>query len=674
GGHRPAAEARDDPLLPGLERPARRAREAGPRTRGGDPERGREGRDPRRPGSEACDRRGDGDRRQARRRRREGAPRPHRSRRHAALLHGLDRPAGHEAELDADERVRHLPDDRLVLPLLRVPAAAGEGARRPDRPRRAHAQHPLPDGAGVDRRREGDARGADAASPPQDGPSMARAARGRGLRVVALDRGAGAAGRGPDQPAASLLGAQQAPARRCDPLVGLRVGGQLVRTRPEAEAVAPGVALGDARDDGAGRAVRDRGQVRVPEPSRRRTGGRRGDADERDGRADHRGQVLRALVRSSSRRARAQQPRPEPGDVGAARDGGRPEEPDDAEDPRRPLRRVRADDRARRRPDRDAGRDRRGVGRSVLRRPAVRDRRRHRPRGAAAPAAHHGRAGEALHQRSSRRRSRLPRDDHRVLQAEGARVPAGQMKLDVSCFTIPTDEPESDGTLEWDSTTVVVVEAVHGGRRGIGWTYAPEAAGKVVVDLLAPVVEKYEPEAVAALWLELGAQLRNAGRPGIAHCALSAVDLAVWDVRARLLDVPLTSLLPAAHDRVPVYGSGGFCSYSDERLRDQRGGFVAEGIPRVKMKLGRDPERDTHRLDVVRDAIGDAELYVDANGAFTAKEAVRWAHRYVDGWDVRWFEEPVSSAEFDGLRLVREHSTLDVAAGEYAYVLADFRN
>ena len=248
------------------------------------------------------------------------------------------------------------------------------------------------------------------------------------------------------------------------------------------------------------------------------------------------------------------------------------------------------------------------------------------------------------------------------------------MKLDVSCFTIPTDEPESDGTLEWDSTTVVVVEAVHGGRRGIGWTYAPEAAGKVVVDLLAPVVERHEPDAVAALWLELGAHLRNAGRPGIAHCALSAVDLAVWDVRARLLDVPLASLLPAAHDRVPIYGSGGFCSYSDERLRDQLGGWVAEGIPRVKMKLGRDPERDPHRLDVVREAIADAELYVDANGAFAPKEAVRWAQRYVEGWGVRWFEEPVSSADFEGLRLVREHSTLDVAAGEYAYVLADFRN
>jgi L-alanine-DL-glutamate epimerase-like enolase superfamily enzyme len=247
-------------------------------------------------------------------------------------------------------------------------------------------------------------------------------------------------------------------------------------------------------------------------------------------------------------------------------------------------------------------------------------------------------------------------------------------KLEARCFTIPTDAPESDGTLEWDSTTIVVVEAVGGGRRGLGWTYAPEAAARVVEGQLAPLVAGRGLDDLAAIWLELGAQLRNAGRPGIAHCALSAVDLALWDLRARLLDVPLTALLPAARDSVPVYGSGGFCSYSDEQLAEQLGRWAAEGIPRVKMKLGRDPDRDPHRLDVARGAIGDAELFVDANGAFSAKEAVRWAQRYVAEWDVRWFEEPVSSADFDGLRLVREHATLDVAAGEYAYVLADFRN
>jgi L-alanine-DL-glutamate epimerase-like enolase superfamily enzyme len=248
------------------------------------------------------------------------------------------------------------------------------------------------------------------------------------------------------------------------------------------------------------------------------------------------------------------------------------------------------------------------------------------------------------------------------------------VELDVSCLTIPTDAPESDGTLAWDSTTIVIVEARCGAARGLGWTYAADAAASVVGDKLADVVRDRDPDDVAATWLECGRQLRNLGRPGIAWCALSAVDIALWDLRARMHDVALVTLLPPAQERVPVYGSGGFCSYSLDRLREQLGGWVAQGIPRVKMKLGREPEKDPARLDAAREAIGDAELYVDANGAFTAKDAIRWAHEYVQTWNVRWFEEPVSSADFAGLRLVREHSLLDVAAGEYAYVPADFRN
>jgi L-alanine-DL-glutamate epimerase-like enolase superfamily enzyme len=249
------------------------------------------------------------------------------------------------------------------------------------------------------------------------------------------------------------------------------------------------------------------------------------------------------------------------------------------------------------------------------------------------------------------------------------------IKLDVSCLTIPTDAPESDGTLAWDSTTIVIVEARAGTVRGIGWTYGPDAVAKVIDGKLADVVRDRDPDDVAAAWVEGGKQLRNMGRPGIAWCALSAVDLALWDLRARLHDLPLVALLPPVHDRVPVYGSGGFCSYTLERLREQLAGWVEQGIPRVKMKLGRDPSVDPDRLDAAREAIGDdAELYVDANGAFAAKEAIRWGRRYADGWDVTWFEEPVSSADFDGLRLVREQTPVDVAAGEYAYVPADFRN
>jgi L-alanine-DL-glutamate epimerase-like enolase superfamily enzyme len=247
--------------------------------------------------------------------------------------------------------------------------------------------------------------------------------------------------------------------------------------------------------------------------------------------------------------------------------------------------------------------------------------------------------------------------------------------LRVSGFTVPTDAPESDGTAEWESTSVVVVEAQGGGETGLGYTYAPAAAGTLVEEKLADVVRGRDALAPAEAWEAMASGLRNSGRPGIGFMALSAVDQALWDLKARLLDVPLVDLLGRARDEAPVYGSGGFTSYTLGRIREQLAGWVEQGIPRVKMKVSRDPERDAERLDVARQAIGDeTELYVDSNGALGRKEAVRWAERFAREWGVTWHEEPVSSADFEGLRLVRDRAPLDVAAGEYAFVPADFRN
>jgi len=244
-----------------------------------------------------------------------------------------------------------------------------------------------------------------------------------------------------------------------------------------------------------------------------------------------------------------------------------------------------------------------------------------------------------------------------------------------SAYAVPTDLPESDGTLEWDSTTIVVVEVSAGGESGVGWTYAPAAAASLVEELLAPAVSGLEAFATGAAHRAMRMRLRNAGQPGLGAAAVSAVDVALWDLKARLVGVPLAALLGRARDEVPVYGSGGFCSYSDGQLGAQLAGWVGEGIPRVKMKVGRDPERDLHRVALARDAIGEgAELYVDANGAFGPKRALAFAAAFAEH-GVTWFEEPVSSNDLDGLRLVRAGAPagMDVAAGEYAWTPADFR-
>jgi L-alanine-DL-glutamate epimerase-like enolase superfamily enzyme len=251
-------------------------------------------------------------------------------------------------------------------------------------------------------------------------------------------------------------------------------------------------------------------------------------------------------------------------------------------------------------------------------------------------------------------------------------------RLEVAAYTVPVDadEPESDGTLEWDSTTIVVVEAQAGGKTGLGYTYADVSAASFVESLLAPAVSGVDAMAPAAAWVRMGAAIRNAGRPGLGAMALSAVDVALWDLKAKLLELPLFRLLDPFHDAAPVYGSGGFTSYSLPRLAEQLAGWVEQGIPRVKLKVSRDPERDPERLAAVRSAIGPAPvLMVDANGALSRKQALYWARRFRDEWNVAWLEEPVGSDDVEGLRLVRDQGPpgLEVAAGEYGYVLEDFR-
>jgi L-alanine-DL-glutamate epimerase-like enolase superfamily enzyme len=248
-------------------------------------------------------------------------------------------------------------------------------------------------------------------------------------------------------------------------------------------------------------------------------------------------------------------------------------------------------------------------------------------------------------------------------------------QLEVSSHEIPTDGHESDGTFEWDSTTIVVVQAHGGGAVGLGYTYTDASAAQLIDGKLRDAVVGADASDVRAAWRGMSQALRNVGRPGLGFMALSAVDLALWDLKARLLDEPLVAVLDAAHDAVPIYGSGGFCSYSDERLADQLGGWTAEGIPRVKMKVGREPERDRERVAVAREAIGDdAELFVDANGAYSRQEALEWAQVYADEFGVKWFEEPVTSDDLEGLRYLRDRSPagLEIAAGEYGDLLPYF--
>ena len=257
----------------------------------------------------------------------------------------------------------------------------------------------------------------------------------------------------------------------------------------------------------------------------------------------------------------------------------------------------------------------------------------------------------------------------------GAPSGATVEQLVTSAYRIPTDTPnESDGTLVWSDTSLVVVEIEAAGRTGMGYTYADLATARLIQDELANVVQGVDVMATAAMWRDMVSRVRNIGWSGVASMAISAVDVALWDLKARLLELPLASLLARCREGAPVYGSGGFTSYSLDRLRAQLAGWVQAGIPRVKMKVGRDPTADVSRVAAAREAIGtDAELFVDANGAYDRKLALLQAERFADE-NVRWFEEPVVYWDLQGLRLCRDRAPagMEISIGEYGYTPADF--
>ncbi|EUA27832.1 mandelate racemase/muconate lactonizing enzyme-like protein [Mycobacterium intracellulare] len=244
-------------------------------------------------------------------------------------------------------------------------------------------------------------------------------------------------------------------------------------------------------------------------------------------------------------------------------------------------------------------------------------------------------------------------------------------------YKIPTDAPEADGTLAWSSTTLVLAEVSAGGERGIGYTYGDGACGKLITGPLAGTLTGHNAIDIPARWESMVKAMRNNGRPGLVSCAISAIDTALWDLKGKLLGLPVCRLLGMAHPAVPIYGSGGFTTYDERTTRAQLERWVDEWqIPRVKIKIGEswgsDERRDLDRIALARKVIGpDTELYVDANGAYQRKQAIRVAHAMADH-DVTWFEEPVSSDDLAGLREVRDQVTPDVTAGEYGYDLAYF--
>lgn len=249
-------------------------------------------------------------------------------------------------------------------------------------------------------------------------------------------------------------------------------------------------------------------------------------------------------------------------------------------------------------------------------------------------------------------------------------------KVAVSAYTIPTDDPEGDGTLQWDSTTLIICEIHAAGKVGIGYSYGNQATALIADHLAGKCLLRQVALEIPALHAAMLREVRNDGSGGIASMAISALDIALWDLKAKVLKCSIVDLLGSAHTGVVAYGSGGFTTYSNQQLASQMVGWVADGLKNVKMKIGANPARDLDRIRTARQAIGPTtNLFVDANGAFNARRAIAFVEE-IEQFNVVWFEEPVSSDDLDGLRRVRDRApnAMEIAAGEYGYDSLYFRH
>ncbi|TPW27885.1 mandelate racemase/muconate lactonizing enzyme family protein [Martelella alba] len=249
-------------------------------------------------------------------------------------------------------------------------------------------------------------------------------------------------------------------------------------------------------------------------------------------------------------------------------------------------------------------------------------------------------------------------------------------KLDVHLVSTPIRGGFSDATRKVETIGFLIVRVTTDqGLEGLGVTYhevGGEATAELIRRSMAPRLIGRDPFDTEVIWSEFFHYLRGVGRKGLTYCALSAIDIALWDLKGKIVDLPIYRLIGGGRTKVPVYASGGWTSYSDDELLEEVTGMVGRGFRAVKFKVGSDggtnPRRDAERVRKVREAVGpDIALMVDANNAFDAATAVQLANRIRD-YDITLFEEPVFADDMPGLQRFKRGTDIPLATGEHEYL------
>ncbi len=251
--------------------------------------------------------------------------------------------------------------------------------------------------------------------------------------------------------------------------------------------------------------------------------------------------------------------------------------------------------------------------------------------------------------------------------------------IDARLFNVPLSEVLRDAK-HGDHTHFELITAtitLDGGETGTGYTYTGGRGGQAVLAMirhdLAPLLIGRDAHAVETLNAEMFWHVHYVGRGGVAAFAISALDIALWDLRGRARGEPLSRMAGGASDRCRAYCGGIDLGFSRPRLLDSVRGYLARGVDGVKIKVGLpDLAEDVARVAAVRKLIGpDVALMVDANYAMTVDQAIAAAHAFAPH-DLTWFEEPIDPDDLEGYTRIAEASPIPIAMGENLHIRAEF--
>jgi D-galactarolactone cycloisomerase len=251
-------------------------------------------------------------------------------------------------------------------------------------------------------------------------------------------------------------------------------------------------------------------------------------------------------------------------------------------------------------------------------------------------------------------------------------------RIETFVVTQRLQKPFSYSQWEYDRRTVCLVRVTSDdGTYGWGEGYGPAPVIRSGIEFLAPLLIDRDPLATGAAWQVMHTRVLDFARRGILLASISALDIALWDLKGKLLGVPVHVLLGGKRrDRVLVYATGMYFDREPnmrERLAKEAADYVQQGFRAAKMKVGLGIDEDAANVKAVRSAIGDkVRLMVDSNHAYLLHEALALAERIQD-FDISWFEEPVSPDDYAGYRELRRKGRIPIAGGECEYGVHGFQ-